>query len=1243
MEKSNYTAFNFNVIENNGDGNCLFYAISSGLKLLNSKLFLEHDTLRIKLCTWAILNQHVIFSFGHSLFSLVTGDVIDTDKETYYKNYWFEYMEDKVFVENIFFFVAAAYLDVDIFLWSSPASNKLTLKESYVASNDDNNSSRRCQMHILASGNLAPSSKSGHFRLLDRYEYLYKKVNYTMKLSECSFDLRLSDFLLADMLCPKHRPNDEQPVPSLRASQREIPRRNIFTPSPIKKVTTKKVTKRKQIVASSSSSQVNSIGSPRLIEASSILTLSSNFPTVQNATVSAFNYRHKGVNGIPSSCITNFQLILFRILKSVNTCISCPDKYSINDVNCCVIALLFLPTLCIRPSGKSKSPSCINFIFNSILDSEDIISSILSYRNQFILELSNVQKKKFHATSKPTLDMNAKLPHKVASSIEDLVKAGRLGKAMDKLIHCYNTSIPVILDENGNISEKFQNAFDNLHPSGSPPLFSEAAYPSIKISTDVLKDVISNLPMKSCNGLSSWTNELLKYSCLYESSIATLESEGILNELCVLINSIFEGKGGSAKNWIVSFFFFLNKSDGGLRPIAVDDIFVRLFGRCISKVKGSFIGEKLGSAQVGVGVSGGCEYAVHSVCNWVSEIMSDPNSEIVCVKIDIANAFNSISREAIKNGILEHSPDLLSYFKWSYGETTDLVLIDGSIIGKSSSGVRQGDPLGPMFFCLGFQSALFKTQCKFPEVDFIAYLDDGFMRGNLCSTINALKFFINEIGNIGLKVKFGPNKTVLFGNRKCIDNFTDPDLPNLHMTSDGFLVLGCPVGTNNFIDRSLNNIFNEFKKHLSLLNHVDNQTAFVLLKFCVNNKWNYISRVCFPWLLSPHGHDFDACVDKMLAKFAGVPCLSNISCIIRGLPFGLGVSRIFDISKPSWVSSYLKAYFFARSNNAPSWSWIFNYGDSCLGNHINTIDMFKDIFCKINEKFSSFSFHSSATLSFTQKLLSDSVFNFLSENICYLLTDSKAKLGYFKACAHSKPLWSSWPIFKGNASNLVFNSEAFKISLKLRLLINVFPDHFQDLQCPCSKSIDPVVLGHNINDLHCFDCSLVASNRIDRHNLIYNELMRLILKYIPDSSVEAEFTIFYNNSANKKADLRIILPDNREYFIDVSICNSGAKSYQAKDILNLLSEREKAKMNQYAIVGFSELDSNLIPFIVDVSGSLGKKALSFIDLLNSFASQKVTNFKSIVLSRLSTILAIGLAKTIVSYNNIFETSNSFAP
>jgi hypothetical protein len=153
--------------------------------------------------------------------------------------------------------------------------------------------------------------------------------------------------------------------------------------------------------------------------------------------------------------------------------------------------------------------------------------------------------------------------------------------------------------------------------------------------------------------------------------------------------------------------------------------------------------------------------------------------------------------------------------------------------------------------------------------------------------------------------------------------------------------------------------------------------------------------------------------------------------------------------------------------------------------------------------------------------------------------------------------------------------------------------------------------------------------------------MFLILKYIPFSAVESEFLIRFQNSADKKADLKITLPNGEIFFLDVCICNSGSRSYQNKDISTLLHEKEVAKTNQYKKVGFNQLSTDFIPFVVDVSGSIGKKGSDFILYLNQFASSSLTNFSSLVFHRLNTALAIGLSKSISVFNN--SLINSILP
>jgi hypothetical protein len=209
--------------------------------------------------------------------------------------------------------------------------------------------------------------------------------------------------------------------------------------------------------------------------------------------------------------------------------------------------------------------------------------------------------------------------------------------------------------------------------------------------------------------------------------------------------------------------------------------------------------------------------------------------------MDVSNAFNSISREAIKTNIIKYCPDLLSYFMWAYGDSTELVLINGKVIGRSSTGVRQGDPLGPLFFALGFFGPLLETKMAFPDIDLIAFLDDGVIHGTFPRAIEALKFFMVALNKVNLKINL--KKTLIFGNSHIVDNFFDPDLPNICYSSEGFVILGCPIGSSDFANDELEKLYIDFKRRLFLLRKVDVQTSFILLKFCVNTKWNYYGSV----------------------------------------------------------------------------------------------------------------------------------------------------------------------------------------------------------------------------------------------------------------------------------------------------------------------------------------------------------------------------------------------------------------
>ena len=158
----------------------------------------------------------------------------------------------------------------------------------------------------------------------------------------------------------------------------------------------------------------------------------------------------------------------------------------------------------------------------------------------------------------------------------------------------------------------------------------------------------------------------------------------------------------------------LNKKDGGIRPIAVGCTMRRLTSKLASCRVTHKLADYLSPLQLGVGVSGGVEAAVHATRCYISEM---PNDHGV-LKIDFANAFNSIRRDCIIESVESMSPDLLHYVHSSYGESSILFYSGGMV--SSEEGVQQGDPLGPILFCLAVQPLLRQLQTELC----IGYLDD---------------------------------------------------------------------------------------------------------------------------------------------------------------------------------------------------------------------------------------------------------------------------------------------------------------------------------------------------------------------------------------------------------------------------------------------------------------------------------------------------------------------------------------
>jgi hypothetical protein len=116
------------------------------------------------------------------------------------------------------------------------------------------------------------------------------------------------------------------------------------------------------------------------------------------------------------------------------------------------------------------------------------------------------------------------------------------------------------------------------------------------------------------------------------------------------------------------------------------------------------------------------------------------------VKLDFRNAFNSIRRDKVLDAVREHVPELLPFVYSAYSSPSSLFW--GVKVIQSAEGVQQGDPLGPLLFCLGIHHMCTQLESE----SSLFYLDDGTLGGTVDDLKRDLDLVDREGAEIGLRL-----------------------------------------------------------------------------------------------------------------------------------------------------------------------------------------------------------------------------------------------------------------------------------------------------------------------------------------------------------------------------------------------------------------------------------------------------------------------------------------------------------
>ncbi|XP_029657503.1 uncharacterized protein LOC115231671 [Octopus sinensis] len=278
--------------------------------------------------------------------------------------------------------------------------------------------------------------------------------------------------------------------------------------------------------------------------------------------------------------------------------------------------------------------------------------------------------------------------------------------------------------------------------------------------------------------------------------------------------------------------------------------------------------------------------------------------EFILVKLDISNAFNSVRRDFLLESCYALAPSAYRLVHLSYSQPS-LLLFGNSVI-VSSTGVQQGDPLGPLLFAICVNSIAHSVLSPIN----IWYLDDATICGPPCSVLEDLRVIIPALSSIGLEINFAKSEVINLNIPHGIFVETmavlEDILKGVRITDKkNLLILGSPIGrealSQTLIDKAA--VLSCIIQRLSL---IDAHVGFFLLR-------NYFStpKLLYTLRSSPcfHEQNLLSVIENILKSGAESLCnvrFDPLGWIQSTLPVsrgGIGLRSPVSIALPAFLSS----------------------------------------------------------------------------------------------------------------------------------------------------------------------------------------------------------------------------------------------------------------------------------------------------------------------------------------------------
>ena len=687
-----------------------------------------------------------------------------------------------------------------------------------------------------------------------------------------------------------------------------------------------------------------------------------------------------------------------------------------------------------------------------------------------------------------------------------------------------------------------------------------------------------------------------------------------LEVLTAFVNHISSGKVPSEIQPFLAgaFLIGIGKKDGGIRPIAIGDIYRRLTSKCLSSLILNEANEYFLPFQC-VCAQGGAEAVVHAWRSLMDEFKIDPLSEesfdfdAIGFKTDFINAFNSVQRNIFLQKCAQKFPQIYKWVYFCYSQHSLLFFGDHAI--SSEAGVQQGDPLGPFLFCLVLQKLVLKISDQVPNLRLHSwYMDDGSFFGDSRDVLKAWNIVKDEGPALGLFPNVSKCELISPSFSSSALHKFEPELKKEAMNME---ILGSPIGSKEFCESFLQDKINKkLPILLENLTRLDNpQASYLILLFCASFcKIVWYIRTVPSDLIAVNCQNFD---DLILKTFEGILACGFSSQTVKQMQLstkfgGIGLRSARNHASAGYISSFFSSKSLAQSFLQTP---IFNpHIESCLSS----------LNCTLPEE-DRVEFSSEPL---QQKTLSAKIDRAISTQLsaeCSLI--DKARI----LCC-SAPHASSWIRALPTSLNKFSNLE-WVIAMKRWLGIPIYNE--EHMCVACHKQI------MDIHGHHAAVCP-VSGDRVKRHNALRDCFHEFCSNaawgpvkekpFLLPFSSERPADIFVPNFSGGKGlvvDFACTCPIQQKYVRPASqtvsfTCNKYAQ--EAK--YDIYESRVKSEGHLY------------LPIVFESFGGMSDDAVDFVKKMLQSVSTRINENKVLVsklfYEQISCILMRSIAKSLIS-------------